>query len=137
MGGSSLPALGWGKTPDPSYYVAIFTSNHSGKDVKGFAAIAERLVELVRKHSGFLAMDSVEGAGGVGIVVAYWKNEDSIRKWKQHLEHMEAQSLGRQRWLRSYQVRVGRVERAYGFDVESSAADNTGAPDGAIIVPWL
>jgi heme-degrading monooxygenase HmoA len=115
MSGSSLPVLGWGKTPEPPYYVAIFTSQLS-EDVEGFEAMAERLVERVREQPGFLAMDSVEGANGIGIIIAYWKDEESIRKWKQHLEHLKAQKLGRERWFKSYQVRIGRVERAYGFD---------------------
>ena len=137
LSGSSLPALGWGETPDPPYHVAIFTFQHADKDAKEFGAMAERVVELVREQPGFLAMDSVEGADGIGIVVAYWKDKESIRKGKLHLKHVGAQSLGRQRWFKRYQVQIGRVERAYGFDVESSASDNAGVPDGSIIVPWL
>jgi heme-degrading monooxygenase HmoA len=63
-------------------------------------------------------MDSVEGSDGISIVVAYWKGEESIRKWNHHLEHLEAQKEGRRRWFKSYQGRVGKMERAYGFDIE-------------------
>jgi heme-degrading monooxygenase HmoA len=51
-------------------------------------------------------------------VVAYWKGEESIRKWNHHLEHLEAQKEGRRRWFKSYQERVGKMERAHGFDIE-------------------
>jgi heme-degrading monooxygenase HmoA len=114
MSNSSLPTLGWGSTPEPPYYVAIFTSQRS-EDTEGFEPTAERMVELVRQQPGFLAMDSA-GANGIDIVISYWKDEESIRNWKQQLEHVKAQKLGRQRWMKNYQVRIGRVERAYGSD---------------------
>ena len=75
MDRSTLPALGWGRTPNPPYYVAIFTSQRT-EDDDGVAAMVTCLVELVRKQSGLLVMDSVEGAEGVGIVIAYWQDED-------------------------------------------------------------
>ncbi|HEX6564315.1 MAG TPA: antibiotic biosynthesis monooxygenase [Chthoniobacterales bacterium] len=116
MSNSTLPALGWGSTPEPPYHVAIFTSQRS-EDVGGFEPMAERMVELVRQHPGFLAMDSA-GANGIDIVISYWKDEESIVGWKQQMEHLKAQKLGRQRWMKSYQVRIGKVERAYGSEVE-------------------
>ena len=69
MSSSTLPALGWGSTPEPPYYVAIFTSQRS-EDAEGFEAMAERMVELVRHQPGFLAMDSA-GGNGIEIVIAY------------------------------------------------------------------
>lgn len=57
MSNSTLPALGWGSTPEPPYYVAIFTSQRR-ENIEGFETMAERMVELVRQQPGFLAMDS-------------------------------------------------------------------------------
>ena len=118
MSSSTLPALGSGSTPEPPYYVAIFTSQRS-EDTNGFEEMAERMVELVRQQPGFLAMDSAGGANGIDIVISYWKDEESIRHWKQQMDHLKAQKSGRQRWMKNYQVRIGRVERAYGFDTAS------------------
>jgi len=53
-------------------------------------------------------MDSVEGSDGISIVVAYWKDKESIPKWNQHLEHLEAQKEGRRRWFQSYQGTSGK-----------------------------
>jgi heme-degrading monooxygenase HmoA len=117
MNNATLTALGWGKTPEPPYYVAIFTWQRTDND-DGLGAMVERMAEIVRQQPGFLAMDSAEGTDGIGIVVAYWEDDESIRGWKLHLEHLEAQKLGREQWFKRYQVRVGRVERAYGFNSE-------------------
>ncbi len=35
--------------------------------------------------------------------------------WKQHTDHLLAQRLGQERWYRAYTVRIGRIERDYGW----------------------
>ena len=121
MTDSYLPTFGWGTTPEPPYYAVIFTYQRTEGD-KGYGAMAERMGELVRLHRGFLAVDDIHGTDGIGVVIAYFKDAESITKWKHHLEHMEAQKQGRQRWYKGYQVRVARVERAYGFEADGSLA---------------
>jgi len=102
------------KTPAPPYYAVIFTSQRRDGD-DGYHATAERMVQLAQQQPGFLSMDSVRGDDGVGITVAYFRDEASIRAWKQHTEHAEAQRRGRADWYAAYEVRVAKVERAYGF----------------------
>jgi len=36
--------------------------------------------------------------------------------WKQQVEHLEVQRMGKAKWYESYRVRICRVERDYGFD---------------------
>jgi len=51
------------------------------------------------------------------ITISYWNTLDDISKWKQNVEHLAAQSLGRQRWYRRYDVKVLEVLREYQFEV--------------------
>ena len=51
----------------------------------------------------------------LGITVSYWKDEESIKKWKENIEHQEAQRLGKEIWYSSYKIRVAKVERDYEF----------------------
>jgi heme-degrading monooxygenase HmoA len=78
--------------------------------------MANRMVELARQQPGFLGIESARSADGVGITVSYWESEESIRRWHEQAEHREAQRLGRGRWYDAFQLRVCRVERAYGFE---------------------
>jgi heme-degrading monooxygenase HmoA len=112
---SELPALGVGRTPEPPYYAVIFTSKRTEGD-NGYGKTSERMVELAQQQPGFLGYDSARGVDGIGITVAYWKDEESIKNWKRHLEHQEAQKQGREQWYQSYQLRIAKVERAYGFE---------------------
>ena len=57
--------------------------------------------------------------GALGVTISYWRDLAAIDAWKGRLDHVEAQRLGRDRWYRSYRVRIARVERGYGFDADS------------------
>jgi len=109
----SAPA-GPARTPEPPYYAVIFTSLRTAGD-RGYDAMARRMAELGSRQDGFLGMESVRGADGVGITVSYWRDEEAIRAWKRETEHQQAQRGGRETWYEAYEIRVARVERAYGF----------------------
>jgi len=40
---------------------------------------------------------------------------EAIKRWKEHLEHQNAQREGQNRWYQHYNVRIAKVERAYEF----------------------
>jgi len=103
------------QTPSPPYYAVIFSSVRTADDPDGYEATAQRMLELARSMPGFLGVESVRGADGFGITVSYWRSEEAIADWQRHAEHLEAQRLGRQRWYERFELRVCRVERAYGF----------------------
>ena len=99
------------ETPLPPYYAVIFTSRRAAAH-GGYDEMATRMVELASELPGFLGIESVR-EGAVGITVSYWDSEEAIVGWRKHIEHREAQRLGRDRWYDEYHVRVARVERAY------------------------
>jgi heme-degrading monooxygenase HmoA len=103
------------RATEPPYYAVIFTSQRTPEDEEGYAAMAERMEELAARQPGFLGMDSIRGADGIGITVAYWESLEAIDAWREHAEHRVAQSLGRSKWYEAFELRVCRVERAYGF----------------------
>ncbi len=100
-------------TPEPPYYVVVFTSQRNGEDADGYAEAAARMQELARQQPGYLGMESVRDADGVGITVSYWQNESAILSWKHQAEHAATRNRGRRDWYTRYITRVAKVERAY------------------------
>ncbi len=94
--------------------MVVFSSRRTDGD-HGYGAMADAMGALAAGQPGFLGVESVRGADGFGITNSYWRDEASILAWKAVVSHMAAQKLGRERWYEDYQVRVARVERAYGF----------------------
>lgn len=101
-------------TPAPPYYAVIFTSRRTPGD-RGYGSMAARMAELAATQPGFLGLESARDGDGFGITVSYWASEEAIRAWKDQLDHRQAQQAGTKVWYADYQVRVAKVERAYGF----------------------
>jgi heme-degrading monooxygenase HmoA len=112
--------LSLARTPEPPYYAVIFTSIRTLGD-RGYGTMADRMVELAAQQDGFLGVDSIRDASGIGITVSYWRDEASIQRWKRHSEHQGAQKAGQETWYSNYHVRVAKVERAYEQPIEVSS----------------
>uniref|UniRef100_UPI003216CFFA antibiotic biosynthesis monooxygenase family protein n=1 Tax=uncultured Draconibacterium sp. TaxID=1573823 RepID=UPI003216CFFA len=100
------------KTPKPPYYAVIFTSERTEGD-QGYAAMSEKMMELVTKQKGFLGAESARNE--LGITVSYWESLEAIQAWKENMEHSVARKLGKEMWYKSFKVRVAKVEKEYGF----------------------
>lgn len=100
-------------TPAPPYFAVIFSSQRTQSDA-GYAAMAERMVELAAVQPGYLGVESCRGDDGFGITVSYWRSEADIVSWKRNAEHSVARQRGREQWYDHFEMRVSRVERAYG-----------------------
>jgi len=99
------------RTPEPPYYAVIFTSRRTSVD-EGYDDMGARMVELAARQPGFLGVESVRGADGLGITVSYWTSLEAIAAWRAHSEHRVAQSSGRKKWYAHFETRVAKVERA-------------------------
>ena len=105
------------KAPGPAPYYAVIFSSTLADDAEGYSTMADRMVELAREQEGFIDVESASRTSdGFGITVSYWKDLESIRRWKAQSEHAAAPRMGRDAFYKNYRLRVARVERDYGFD---------------------
>ena len=80
---------GFARTPRPPYYAVIFTSLRTAGD-DGYGATADRMVELAAGQPGYLGVETVRDADGLGITVSYWESEAAIAAWRRPAEHVVA-----------------------------------------------
>jgi heme-degrading monooxygenase HmoA len=99
---------------DLPYYAVIFTSIRSPEAGADYAQTAEEMMVLAKTQDGYLGMDSLFDSG-MGIAISYWRDEASIAAWRAQADHEAARAAGRARWYQAYQLRVAKVERAYGW----------------------
>ena len=105
------------KLPEPPYFAVIFSSQRNGEDDAGYAAAAERMMELAAQQPGFLGAESARGTDGFGITVSYWESEAAISAWKHQAEHGATRAHGRTHWYEHFELRVAQVTRGYGKPV--------------------
>jgi heme-degrading monooxygenase HmoA len=121
---------------EPPYHACIFvdTRTHADHDL---AARAEEMVKLAEAQPGFLGLDSVRDADGLGILVSYWRDEPSVTAWREHATHATTRTDGRARpWYEALTVRVAKVERAYRF-TRPITTKNLSFPDRHALVRTL
>lgn len=94
-------------------YAVIFTSIRSEGD-NGYAEMAQKMVDLAKEQPGYIDIESAREE--IGITVSYWESLEAIRAWKLQTDHLLAQKIGREKWYKSYKVRVCKVERVYSFE---------------------
>lgn len=93
----------------------IFTSRRTVDHEEEYARMAARMDELVREQPGFISITSVrDPRTREGITVGYFTDEDAVRAWRQHPEHVEAQRRGAADFYEEYYVIVATVKREYG-----------------------
>jgi len=102
-------------TPKSPYFAVIFSSVRTEGD-NGYAAMADRMIELAARQGGFLGVESARNE--LGITVSYWTDMESIKKWKENAEHTIARELGHSKWYKSFKTRIARVEIDYEFEKE-------------------
>jgi len=96
-------------------YAVIFTSLRAPGNDDEYARVSKQMDDLAATMPGYLGVETVRGADGVGINVSYWATAEDVKHWKGIAEHDRAQSRGREAYYEWYRVRVAKVERAYAF----------------------
>lgn len=106
-------------TIPPPYFACIFTSTREQKD-DGYNELARTLDALAKDQEGYLGIDSArDPSNGEGITVSYWRTMDSMLNWKQQVEHVNAQKLGRDQFYLDYHIHIAEIQREY--SMKSSA----------------
>jgi heme-degrading monooxygenase HmoA len=92
-------------------FVVIFRAKAAKLDDE-YSRIAQTLRTLALTEFGCLEFHAVT-EGAHEIALSYWPDQEKIRAWKQHSDHLIAQELGKKRWYESYSVEVCEVKRQY------------------------
>jgi heme-degrading monooxygenase HmoA len=92
-------------------YVVIFRARIRAFEPEYFD-MAARMRQLALTQFGCLDFHAVT-EGDNEVALSYWPDEASIRAWRAHPEHLQAQQAGRERWYSSYTVQVAAITREY------------------------
>lgn len=91
----------------------IFIARRTGGDEAGYADAAAAMDSLAARQTGYVGMDSVRGADGLGITVSYWASDADAKAWRDHPDHAAIRDAGRDRWYAHYSLHVAEVTRSY------------------------
>ena len=88
-----------------------------------YMKLVETLREDLAKAEGFISLERFESITNKGKFVSlqFWKDEESVRKWRNLQKHREAQKRGRGGIFKSYRLRIAQVTRDYTMDERAQA----------------
>ncbi len=73
--------------PSGSIVVTFITHLKPEAYDDGYDDTSMRMIELVKDQPGFLGAESARAEDGFGITVSYWKDDASIKAWRENPEH--------------------------------------------------
>ena len=102
-------------TPEPPYYAVIFVAGMRDGDLAEYDSDMARLMERAHSIDGFIGEDALRGEDGRSLCVSYWRDEESISRWRDDADHRATKQRGRRDWYDAYELRIARVEKASSF----------------------
>ena len=92
-----------------------------------YLTIAAELKSVLEKIEGFISVERFQSINDPGkmLSLSFWKDEESIKQWRNTEMHRLAQSKGRESVFTDYRLRIANVNRDYGmFDRKEVPADS-------------
>jgi heme-degrading monooxygenase HmoA len=97
-----------------------------------YMALVETLKPELAKAEGFISLERFESITTPGKYVSlqFWRDEESVAKWRNVQKHREAQEKGRGGIFASYRLRIAGVIRDYTMDGRGQAPADSVAAHG-------
>lgn len=96
--------------------IILFRSKLTEEAGEDYQAMNAEMETLVRQNPGFIDVKSYKSEDGERLTVVWWRDEESLRAWREHARHRLAQQTGRQQWYRYYKMDVAEVVREQAFE---------------------
>jgi heme-degrading monooxygenase HmoA len=97
-----------------------------------YMELVGQLKPELEKADGFVSLERFESITTQGKYVSlqFWRDEESVRRWRNLQQHREAQKKGRGGIFASYRLRIAGVLRDYAMDRRGEAPRDSVAAHG-------
>jgi heme-degrading monooxygenase HmoA len=102
--------------------ITIFRSRLRPENTAQYAEWASRIHALAVKTPGFISIKTFTAEDGERVSIVEFDSEETMRAWREHPEHREAQELGRKLFYSEYHIQVCRPIRDYSFPKKAGAS---------------
>ena len=97
-----------------------------------YMELVGQLKPELEKAEGFISLERFESITTPGkyLSLQFWRDEESVRKWRNLHKHREAQKKGRAGIFAGYRLRIAGVVRDYTMDQRGEAPRDSVAAHG-------
>ena len=95
---------------------------HDGQR-QDYLDMAAALKPQLEEADGFISIERFESLYTPGKLLSlqFWRDEESLQRWRNVAEHRSAQAIGRGGMFDDYRLRIAAVIRDYGMDDRKEA----------------
>ena len=99
-------------------FAVIFEVEPEKGSAQEYFDLAAELRPELEKIDGFISVERFTSMYNEGkyLSVSFWRDENALNQWREHLGHRDAQEKGLINIFRNYRIRVAEVIRDYGKD---------------------
>jgi len=104
-------------------FAVIFEVEPEKESAQEYFDLAAELLPELEKIDGFISVERFTSMYNEGkyLSVSFWRDENALNQWREHLGHRDAQEKGLINIFRNYRIRVAEVIRDYGKDDRKEA----------------
>ncbi len=104
-------------------HVVIFEVRPKSGRREDYLAIAAALRAELEQMEGFISVERFASLSDEGKILSlsFWRDEESLIRWRNHAEHQAAQGRGRNEIFEDYRLRIASVIRDYGLNDRAEA----------------
>ena len=104
-------------------FAVIFEVEPEKESAQEYFDLAAELRPELEKIDGFISVERFTSMYNEGkyLSVSFWRDENALNQWREHLGHRHAQKKGLNEIFRNYRIRVAEVIRDYGKDDRKAA----------------
>jgi len=107
----------------------LFRSRLTPAAGEDYVAMDARMEALAREAPGFVDVKAYTAADGERLTIVRWRDQESLRQWREDPRHRAAQEMGRERWYEFYVSEVAELVRESRF-VRSTNESRFARTDG-------
>jgi heme-degrading monooxygenase HmoA len=95
--------------------------------VNDYLAIAASLRDDLSGIDGFISVERFQSLTDPGklLSLSFWRDEEAVKRWRNHSKHRESQREGRSKIFRDYRLRIATVARDYGLNERAEAPEDS------------
>lgn len=101
----------------------IFEVEPTAQGYEQYLDHAARLKPMLEQVDGFISVERFRSLANPEklLSLSFWRDEESVRAWREHTEHRRSQRGGRDGIFSEYRLRVAEVARDYGLHERKEA----------------
>lgn len=93
--------------------LVVFRSRFSAQVNAEYGTTEDRLAKKVREMAGedLVHVKNYTAEDGERLALVWWRNPETLERWRNDPEHQDAQKMGKEKWYSFYELSVAEVIR--------------------------